>query len=64
MGGWACEHGGGQVGQWAGRCVCMSDQVLPSLMNLYMKKTEICSLYRRDAGEKILHMESFAWLHN
>ena len=27
-------------------------------------KQIICSLYRLAAGEKILHMESFAWLYN
>ena len=44
-------------------CVCVLDQVLPSLMRLYTKKTEICSSYRLAAGEKILHMESFALLN-
>ena len=45
-------------------CVFVLDQVLSSLMRLYTKKTEICCLYRLAAGEKILHMESFAWLYN
>ena len=37
-------------------CMCVFvfvlDQVLPSLLRLYTKKTEICSLYRFAAGEK------------
>ena len=45
-------------------CVCVLDQVQPSLMRLYTKKTEICSLYGSADGEKILHMESFALLYN
>ena len=60
-----CEGGGGGgVGRWVCMCVFVLDQVLPSLMRLYTKKTEICTLYRLAAGEKILHMESFAWLYN
>ena len=51
--------GGGGMGGW----MCVLDQVLSSLMHLYTKKNEICSLYRLAAGEKILHMESFAWLY-
>ena len=54
------------AGGWVCVCMCMflSDQVLPSLMRLYTKKTKMCSLYRLAAGEKILHMESFTWHYN
>ena len=45
---------------WVCMCVFVFvlDQVLPSLMCLYTKKTEICSLYRLAAGEK-----SCTWSH-
>ena len=39
-------------------------EVSPSLLCLYIKKNEICSLYGLAAGKKNLAHEYFAWIHH
>ena len=41
--------------------VCALDEVSPSLLCLYIKKNEICNLYRLAAGKKDIAHGVFCW---